>query len=458
MHLPWLLVLALAGAASPALPAPGVPDATLDRLLAQAAQRNPEVLQARAAVEAERRRVPQAGALPDPVLSLGMQNDGFDRIAIGEMETSFLSFGVSQTFPWPGKRGKREQVASLDLRKAEAALDRATLTLEAQVRGAFVDLLLAREELALIGELEHLWQQAQAAARVRYEGGQAPQSDLLRAQLESARLGQRRALQEARVANAVAALNRLAGDPLDAPIATSAHLGGSDPQLASEQESLRDAESRSPELLSARLAAAQSSAAVELARKEWWPDVSVQAAVMERGSLPPMWQVGLSVPIPLWGGRKQGNLVAENEQRAAASVQSAEAVRQVLVLRTRERLSLLGATIEVNRRYREGLLALSEATTRSTLSQYQVGRVPFNAVLEALGSFVEDRLSYLQSSAEAQRIAIAQRALTLDPLGGGAATAVSAPMPGTSTGAAAPARGATTQAQPAAQPSAMRGM
>src|SRR5205085_4568406 len=133
-------------------------------------------------------------------------------------------------------------------------------------------------------------------------------------------------------------------------------------------------------------------------------DVSVQAAVMERGSLPPMWQLGLSVPLPLWGGRKQGNLVGENEQRAVAAGQSAEAVRQVLALRTRERIALLEATLAVNERYRTGLLALSEATTRSTLSQYQVGRVPFTAVLEALGSFVSDRAGYLESSAEAQRI------------------------------------------------------
>ena len=458
MHSRWTFI-ALACAALAARAAPGVPDAALDRLLRQAEQRNPEVLQARAAVEVERRRVPQAGALPDPVLSLGLQNDGFSRLTIGEMETSFISFGASQTFPWPGKRGQREQVASLDLRKAEAGLARAELNLEAQVRGGYVDLLLAREELALTAELEHLWRQAQGAARVRYESGQAPQSDLLRAQLEMARLAQRRALQEAQAANAVAGLNRLAGNPLDAGIETPARLGGADPELSAESEALQDAESRSPELAAARLSVAQSAAGIELAKKEWWPDLSVQAAVMERGSLPPMWQVGLSIPLPLWGGRKQGNLVAENEQRAAAAGQSAEAVRQVLALRTRERLALLKATVEVNGRYRSGLLALSEATTRSTLSQYQVGRVPFTAVLEALGSFVADRASYLQSSADAQRLAIAQRALSLDPPGAGGAGSPAAPMPGSSGAPAASARGATTQpSQPAASPQGMRSM
>jgi len=456
MNSHWILP-ALACAISGALPAAGAPDAALDGLLRRALERNPEVLQARAAVEAERRRVPQAGAWPDPVLSLGIQNDSFSSWTVGEMEMSFVSFGASQAIPWPGKRGLREQLASLGLRRSEASLARAALDLEAQVRGGYVDLLLAREQLALTGELEMLWRQAQGAARVRYESGQAPQSDLLRAELELARLAQRRALEEVQAANSQAALNRLVGDPLEARIESEARLAGSEPEPVAEGEALRDAEARSPELAAARVAVDEAAAGTGLAKKEWWPDLSVQAAVMYRGSLPAMWQLGLALPLPLWGKRRQGNLVAENEHRAAAAGQSAEGVRQVLALRTHERLALLKATLGINERYRSGLLALSEATARSTLSQYQVGRVPFTAVLEALGSLVADRVSYLISSADAQRIAIAQRSLSLDAPAMGGGGAAGAPMPGTSN-AAAPARGSTEQAQPAASPQGMRSM
>ncbi|HZR09018.1 MAG TPA: TolC family protein [Myxococcales bacterium] len=457
MHSRWLVV-ALACAASGARAEQGSTDPALDRLLRQAAERNPEVSQARAAVEAERRRVPQAGALPDPVLSLGIQNDGFKSIQIGEMETSFISIGASQTLPWPGKRGLREQVASLELRKAEAALARAGLDLEAQVRGAYVDLLLAREQLILTGELERLWEQARGFARVRYESGQAPQSDLLRAQLELARLGQRRAIQQAQAANAAAALNRLAGNALETPIDSTARLAGVDPALPAEADALQEADEHSPELAAARLAVAESTARTDLARKEMRPDISVQAAVMPRGKLDPMWQVGVSIPLQLWSGRKQGKALEESEHRTAAAGQGTESVRQVLALRIRQRLHLLKATLEVNQRYRKGVLALSEATTHSALAQYQVGRVPFTTVLDALGSLVADRASYLQSSADAQRIAIAQRALTLDPPNAGSPGMTASPTSGASNAAAAPARGATESAQPAASSQGMRSM
>src|SRR5471030_1836948 len=167
-------------------------DADLQKLLDEAAAASAEVAQARAAVAAERARIPQAGALPDPSLTLGIQNDGFTRINIGTAETSFFNIMLTQPLFWPGKRGLRERIATIEGRRAEARLARAVLDLEGQVRRGYLGLLLVRGQIELLAEQEQLWTQAEETARSRYEAGQAPQSDLLRAQLERARLQQRR--------------------------------------------------------------------------------------------------------------------------------------------------------------------------------------------------------------------------------------------------------------------------
>src|SRR5262249_23516467 len=167
-------------------------DGMLSRLIDEAAVASPEVAQARAEVRAERARIPQAGALPDPTLSLGIQNDGFKGIQIGPMGTSYINVMLTQPLFWPGKRGLREQVATLGARRAEARMSRAILSLEARVWRAWLGLLLARGEIELLEEQERLWKQAEQTARSRYESGQVPQSDLLRAQLERAGLQQRR--------------------------------------------------------------------------------------------------------------------------------------------------------------------------------------------------------------------------------------------------------------------------
>ena len=83
--------------------------------------------------------------------------------------------------------------------------------------------------------------------------------------------------------------------------------------------------------------------------------------------------------------------------------------------------------------------------------QYEVGRLPFASVLEALGSYVADRGSYLESVAEAQRVAIAQREVSLEPIAAAAGGMASAAVPGAGAqGTAMGAGGAAAQGGPAA--------
>lgn len=457
----WISAAALAVAiAGPARAQAPSDDPALRTLLDEAAAASPEVAQARAEVEAQRSRVPQAGALPDPSLTLGVQNDGFRRINVGAMETSFFNIMLTQPLYWPGKGGLREQVATLEARRAEARLSRAVFDLEGRVRRAWLGLLLVRGQIELLDEQERLWAQAEQTARSRYESGQVPQSDLLRAQLERARLQQRRWAIETESATRLAEANRLRAHPPEEPIATPLRLADlRDPLVLAEAEGQKDSETRSPELQLSLLGVEQAARRVDLARKERLPDFAVTAAVMPRGGLEPMWQLGVSVGLPIFAGRKQGRAVDENEQRRAAEGHGAEALRQVLRLRTRERLSTLSALNRTNQQYRTRILVLSSATARSTLSQYEVARVPFAAVLDALSGYISDRASSLGSIADAQLVAIAQREVSLDPVPSMGGAGGAGAMPGTSpTAARASAATAGTQTSGAEAASPQRGM
>jgi hypothetical protein len=215
-----------------------------------------------------------------------------------------------------------------------------------------------------------------------------------------------------------------------------------DPAVLPETDAEQDAEARSPEVLLWSLGVEQAGRRVELARKERRPDFAVTAAVMPRGALEPMWQLGVTVGLPIFAGRKQDRAVDENDQRRIAETQGSEALRQVLRLRTRERLYTLAALNRTNRQYRDQILALSVATARSTLSQYEAGRTPLAAVLEALSGYVADRASFLASIADAQLVAIAQKEVSLDPVPSISGVAAGA-MPGTRAAAASMAAAGT---------------
>ena len=440
------------GEASRQLPAgPALPDDPLLReMVASALETRPELVQSRSQIFAEKERVPQSRVLPDPTLSLGIQNDGFGGIQIGRMESSWLYIVASQTLPWPGKRGLRGDIVGLDVRSAEADLRRTLLTLAADVERAYLDLLLVRDQLGLLAKSESLWKQSEAMARARYETGETAQSDLLRAQLERNRLSQRRWALQAEEERRITVLNRLRGRSAGEPIATVRTLADlPDPVLFDVNQAIANSVSESPEMKKAQLAFEQTERRADLARRERWPDVTVSAGVMPRwGAFETMWQAGVAFNIPVWSAARQARVIAENRARGQAVRGGSDALRQLLEQRVRERLATLYGLVEANRLYRSGLLVESEATVSSTLVQYRVGRASFASVLETLSGHLADLNGFLESVAAAQRIAIAEREISLDGPGGSTGGTMGAsPMPGT---------GATTTLSPSSRVSAQQ--
>ena len=431
------------------------PDPVLSALVSETLARSPDQARAQADVSAERERVPQAGALPDPTLVLGIQNDGFKGIQIGVEPTSFWQVLLNVPLSWPGKRGFREDAAAARVTVAEAALQRVRLSLLGEVERGYLELQLVRGQLALQSRLESLWQQAEEIARTRYQVGEVPQSDLLRAQLERTRLRLQRLSLEASERTAVQALNRLRVHPLDEPIETPVALTDSTPGSLPPLEQLQaDAEARSPDLAIAARSTDVAEAKVKSAYRERWPDLSITAAIMPRGQLEPMWaaSVGLSLPIYWWD--KGSRAVAEAEKSRTAEQQAAESVRQVLALRTRERHTALAAALEALDLYRHGLLVQSDATVRSTLFQYRVGKVPFASVLEVMRGLVTDESGFLGTLADAERLRIGLREVSLQPPSiSGAGLAGGGTVPG-SASASAPrtSSGAGAAAAPASAP------
>lgn len=399
--------------AAPEAAANTTKDPLLQALIQEALDRNPDLARTRTLIEAEKERIPQSKALPDPSLALGLQNDGFKGLQVGKMETSYYQVMLTQPLPWPGKRGLRGEIASLGAEASRSVFARTRLGLIADVKRAYVGLLLVRGQKSLLEQQTLIWQKASDLTQVRYEVGQGSQADLLRAQLEQSRLRQSGlALQfEERVR--VATLNRLRGAPSDAIITTSADLAGLLPENPPAAAWIERAEKESPELQAARIGVRQAERSLDLAKRDRWPDFAVSAGLMPRGSLDPMWQVGFSVSLPVWSRQKQQRAVSEQEIRRRASGSEAEGVQNLLTQRIRERNAQLEAALETIRLYREGLLVQSEASFQAALAQYEAGRAPFLSVLEALNGWIADRGGYLQAIAQAQAIQIAQEELNL---------------------------------------------
>ena len=194
-QLKYVIIFLLLVAASRATP----PDPVLDPLVQAAIESSPELASARAETEAARRRINPAGTLPDPTVS--MMYDG---------DRNMTTVSLSQVIPWPGKRDVATRAAEHDALAMEHTLiGRASLVIEARVRTAWYELAAARETRSLVDERARTAQQIEETARQRYATGLGMQQDVLRAQVEIARLGAERAEQDAVITARTAELQRL---------------------------------------------------------------------------------------------------------------------------------------------------------------------------------------------------------------------------------------------------------
>ena len=417
----FMLLAATAASAQQVRLAPIDPAA--DRLVSEALQKTPEIDAARAALEVARRRVEPARTLPDPSASFTYQNDG-RALSLGSAEGSFAGLVLSQPFPWPGKLGLAGKATASEAREIEVGpLNRTALTIEARVRNAWYDLVLARSLDRLIEERRETARQIEATTRDRYSAGLAVQQDVLRAQIELTRIDELKAAQRAAITSRLAELNRLLARPQGTAVETATELPPIAP-LPSTETIVASALGLSPEAAAARQGIETGKLRVEIAKKNFLPDFVVSGGSMYRGNfeMGPMWQVGVGVSLPVWVNKRQQNQLAEAQARVVEQTAQTDVVGRELELRTRERIAQLESANEVATLYREKVVPLDELSYESALASYQAGKVPFITVFDAVNSLYSDRASYLGRLAEAAkwRVAIDEAALQPTSMGGAA--------------------------------------
>src|SRR5215469_1710792 len=242
---------------------------TLDEAEQVALEANPEIRVFARKVAMAEAHVSGAGALDDPsAMYRGWQvplSRPWDYNAAMNM------FMVGQTFPGPGKRALRSQVATDAISVAKAELEAKKLQTSAAVRKAFYDLLRSADELRVHDEQVGIARQAFEAARIKYSVGKVPQQDVLKAQVALTKLIEHLVMLEQDADLSRAALNTLLGRSPDMPVeVTGEHTPLAQVPMLAELKQL--AVQNRPELTASMAAIKQAQDEVALARRQYTPD------------------------------------------------------------------------------------------------------------------------------------------------------------------------------------------
>lgn len=359
----------------------------------------------RAAVE----QVPQAGALPDPRLSYGYYVESV-KTRVGPQEHRF---GLMQMFPWFGTIEARTDAAAAAAKAAARRYESARLKLFYEVKSGFYEYSYLARAVEIAKENLELLKHFEEVARTRYEASKAGHPDIIRAQVELAKLEDVVVgLQELRkpvVARLNAALNRRVDADLRWPVREE-YRG---PARLERREVIAQVATNNPELQALAFEVDRAGSEVALAEKKFWPEVGLGVDWIETGSAGSAVRDSgrdaviamFSLTLPVWrDSYAAGELQAKARQRAAR--QSRMQTENDMTARSERVLYDFEDSGRKVRLYRDTLIPKARQLLSASETAYRAGGIDFLSLIDAQRTLLEYELLYEQAVKEnLQRLA-----------------------------------------------------
>lgn len=355
---------------------------------------------ARLRTSATRSAAQAAGALPDPRVSVGLENfpiSGPPAFSLGEDEMTMIKVGVEQEVPHPAKRRAAREIAQAEIGVADA--DGASRARQVRLGAAlaWIDLAYAERRLAavdrVLGDLRPLSNSLNASVA---SGSARPAQPLAVAQAIAA-MEDRRSELAARAGSARAMLTRWTGDPMPT-------IAGNPPKLALDPGRLRGELQTHPVLVAANAAERLAEANVGAARAEKRPDFGLQLAYGRRDpSYGDMISAGVSVSLPLFARKRQDPLIAARSADVSRAAAEREDARRNLVAELDSGLADHVMHHEQWMRAHEIVLPLARQRVQLEVASYGAGRASLVEVVEAHSMLAEAELTAIDREAEVVR-------------------------------------------------------
>ncbi|MBK8003473.1 MAG: efflux RND transporter periplasmic adaptor subunit [Gemmatimonadetes bacterium] len=319
MRSPSLLLVAFL-AATP-LAAQARPGLSLAEVYARLTAASPRLRMAAARAEAAHARIKPAGRWPDPELQLGLMNRDLPRLGLNEV-LGMNQVQVMQMVPTAGKTGLAVKAARASASAEDAVAREATWEVRAAGAMSFHELRQAEASLGAMRDARQLLADILRTTEAMYAAGQGRQADVLRAQVEVARMDDELLAMTAMRDGARARLAALLGlgddealPPLLAP--------GLPDTLPAREALVALALGRRPMLEAGAARVTAGEAMTRMAGRELWPDVTLGLVYGNRPMPMGGWEhmasfmVGFTLPLTPGSRQRQAEAEARHDAHGA---------------------------------------------------------------------------------------------------------------------------------------------
>jgi cobalt-zinc-cadmium efflux system outer membrane protein len=391
--------------ATDAFPSSAPDKITLEKAIDMVARNRQEFTSFQADLDAAEIKLKQAGLPPNPELGIEWDNLGGD-LPDGDTKETIIS--LRQPLEIGGKPSARKNKSQAEIRRLQCEQVVAWLDVIAETKKAFMDVLSARERLALQHEAEEI---ASELVRITHEqvvAGKLAATEETRAEARKAEtLAESQKLRRL-LAEAELHLTAVLSAPGSATITAEGHLSA---EVAIPDRQTLLAELKTSPLLELRRSETQfASTNLSLEQANTWSDPSVSLAARD---VPDQdahaVAIGFSIPLPLF--QRNQTALAEAEATAhKARVNEQAAARSLHTELIRAHTVLVTADQEARTLRTDGLSRANEAA-KAVQEGFRAGKYRYSDVLEASQFLIMMKGRYLDAIIDLNHAAI-----TLDRL------------------------------------------
>jgi len=315
------------------------------------------------------------------MLSFGVVNlpNNFE---FDEEDMTAKEIAISQKFPFPGKRGLNEDAAAREADAGAAEADDVANQVARDVKTAFYDLSHAYRAMEVTRRNKSILEELVRITQTRYALGQGIQEDVIRNQVEISKMVDDLIMLDQQKRALAAKLNYLLNRPRNSPVGPPEDIRFR-PVAISIEDLQQQALESNPMLRALKHEIAARSKNIELARRDYFPDVNLKFAYGQREDRLDMYSGMIEINLPIFVKSKQERRVAEgyaDVRSAQARYAGAQNEIFFMIADMGSMAQRLERKVEL---YRTGIIPQARLQIDTAMSAYMVNKADFMTLLDS---------------------------------------------------------------------------
>jgi outer membrane protein TolC len=376
---------------------PDKPLMNVEQLIEEAVQNNPEILAQKKRWELFKEKIPQASAFEDPMFGFGIISLPTN-FSFKDEDMTMKEFSLSQKFPFYGKRRLMGEMAGKEAEAVFNEIQEKINRIIKEVKTAYYELSHNYRTTEVVQRNKRILEDFAKIAETRYAVGEGIQQDVMKAHVEVSKMVDELIMLEQKKSALGAKLNALLNRSPETPVSTPEEVVLQKLPIQIE-EFQKTAVDMNPTLKGMKKMIEAKEKAYDLAKREYYPDLTARFAYGQRDDGPDMKRKDMltgevMINIPIFYKSKQDRKVAE----AMADIQATEAQYRAMKNEIHFMITDMASMIQrVERQlelYKTGIIPQANLQISSAMSAYRVNKADFMTLLDSQMTIYRYELEY----------------------------------------------------------------